>query len=86
MTAEATRESEPDYSRPDDPSDRWIGGRTEPWVIRARTRFLYSEPDPRAIVPPGRTRHAFSRSARLVASDWPLPSWKEKETLSVGCA
>ncbi|MGW0920621.1 hypothetical protein ACWD3J_16590 [Streptomyces sp. NPDC002755] len=54
--------------------ERWTDGmRTEPVRIAARTEWLYSEYDPRAIVPEGRTRHAFSRSAKVTASDAPSP-------------
>lgn len=69
----STPTQEPPYSRPTDPADRWIGGRTEPGVIRARTRFLYSEPSAGTKLDPGRSRHAFSRGAQLVDSDWPMP-------------
>lgn len=54
--------------------ERWIDGmRTEPVRIAARTEWLYSEYDPTVIVPEGRTRHAFSRSAKVTASDVPSP-------------
>lgn len=53
------------------PQDRWIGGRTEPGTIRARTRFLYSPAKPDQVLPHGRTRHAFSRGAHVTGSDWP---------------
>lgn len=60
--------SEQPYHRPA-LEDRWVGGRTSPGVIRARTRFLYSEPSATA-KPSGRSRWAFSRGAKLTQSDW----------------
>ncbi|MFE6939631.1 hypothetical protein [Streptomyces chartreusis] len=54
--------------------ERWTDGmRTEPVRIAARTEWLYREYDPRVIVPEGRTRHAFSRSAKVTASAVPSP-------------
>lgn len=54
------------------PEDRWIEGmRTDPVRIDVRTRWLYSDYDPRVIVPAGRTRHAFSRSGSVTRSDVP---------------
>ena len=56
--------------------ERWIEGmRQEPAIIEVRTCWLYSEYDPKVIVPAGRTRHAFSRGGQVVASSIPQPSW-----------
>lgn len=53
--------------------ERWIDGmRTEPGVIRLRTRWLYSEHRaPEIVVPAGRTTHPFSRGGEVVESDFP---------------
>ena len=52
--------------------ERWTDGmRTDPVRIAVRTRWLYSEFDPRIAVPEGRTRHAFNRSGIVTASDVP---------------
>lgn len=54
--------------------ERWADGmREEPVRIHVRTEWLYSELDERAVVPPGRTRHALSRSGRVTTSDVPSP-------------
>lgn len=54
--------------------ERWVDGmREEPARIHVRTEWLYSEPDPRAVLPEGRTRHAFSRGGHVTSSDVPSP-------------
>ncbi|WP_405824289.1 hypothetical protein OG705_29330 [Streptomyces sp. NBC_00838] len=54
--------------------ERWADGmRTAPVRIAARTEWLYSEYNPEILLPEGRTRHAFSRSAKVTASDVPSP-------------
>lgn len=56
--------------------ERWIEGmRQEPAIIEVHTTWLYSEYDPRVLVPEGRTRHPFSRGGQVVASTLPEPSW-----------
>lgn len=63
--------AEADSHRPP-AEDRWIEGmRTDPVRIDVRTRWLYSDYDPRVIVPAGRTRHPFSRSGSVTRSDVP---------------
>lgn len=64
-------------SRPEDPADRWIGGRTDPGQITVRTRFLYSEHHPQAILPAGVTRHAFFRGGDVTSTDWEAPAGDE---------
>ncbi|MFJ2420683.1 hypothetical protein [Streptomyces brevispora] len=52
--------------------ERWTDGiRTEPVRIAVRTEWLYSEYNPKTLLPEGRTRHPFSRSGRVTASDVP---------------
>ncbi|MFC9755172.1 hypothetical protein [Streptomyces sp. NPDC056921] len=50
--------------------ERWTDDmRTEPVQITVRTEWLYSEYNPKTLLPEGRTRHPFSRSGRVTASD-----------------
>ncbi|WP_299091895.1 hypothetical protein [uncultured Microbacterium sp.] len=64
--------SDPKYRPPVE--ERWTDGmRTTPVRIGVRTEWLYSEPDPKVIVPPGRTRHAFSTSGHVTHTDVPTP-------------
>lgn len=56
------------------PEDRWIDGmRTEPVRLAVRTEWLYSEYNPKVVVPEGRTRHPFATGGDVVASDVPSP-------------
>ena len=56
--------------------------RTEPARFEVRTEWMYSEPDPRIVVPPGRTRHAFYRGGKVVRSDLTLQEHRRAELLS----
>lgn len=72
-----------DYSRPA-PEHRWIGGRTQAGIIRLRTRWLYSKPDPRTKLPQGRTRWPFSRGGKVHGTDWPPHSQDDRQKLAEG--
>lgn len=52
--------------------ERWTDGmRTDPVRIEVRTEWLYSEYNPRTLVPEGRTRHPFARGGNVTHSDVP---------------
>lgn len=64
--------TDPKYRPPLD-ERRTDGMRTNPVRIDVRTEWLYSEPDPKEIVPAGRKRHAFSTSGHVTRTDVPSP-------------
>ena len=64
--------TDPKYRPPLD-ERRTDGMRTNPVRIDVRTEWLYSEPDPKVIVPAGRKRHAFSTSGHVTRTDVPSP-------------
>lgn len=52
--------------------ERWTDGmQTDCIRIEVRTKWLYSEYDPKVLVPEGRTRHAFARGGEVTCSDVP---------------
>lgn len=64
------------------PEHRWLKGRSKPGTITVRTRFLYSEPDPKVLVPQRQARHAFARGGDVISTDWPSNSGHMQDVAS----